>query len=226
MGKWGTTIIFIVLAAVLTQWIPFSSFFRNVDTMIHEFGHALLTLILSGKVLYIHLFSDHSGVTYSSVSYSWRFIPISLAGYIMASGFTVLLFGLYAKGKSQIGLILLSGIAALNVIFFVRNTYGVLWCIGFIICNIIVIYVPWGWLREFYFTLIAFVGLVESVLGPIYLVVTALQSPSQAGDAANLSQLTFIPAAIWALIFSITALLCARYALGYFMQGFRRSRRT
>lgn len=225
-SKWGTTIIFIVLAAILTQWIPFSSFFKSINTMIHEFGHALLTLILSGKVMYIHLFSDHSGVTYMSVDNSWRFIPVSLAGYIIEAAFAALLFWLYAKGKSQIGLILLSGIAAFNVIFFVRNTYGVLWCIGFIICNILIIYVPWRWLKEFYFILIAFISLVESVLGPVYLLITALQSPAEAGDAANLGELTSIPAAIWALVFCIIAFLCARIALKYFMQGFRSSSQT
>ena len=62
MSNWVKTILFLIGSAVLTHWIP-SSFFRNLDTMVHEFGHAVVTLALSGKVMYIELYSDHSGVT-------------------------------------------------------------------------------------------------------------------------------------------------------------------
>lgn len=98
----GKTVVFLVVAAVLTRVIPFSSFFRNVDTLVHEFGHAIVTLLVSGKVLYIHLFADHSGVTYSSAAaHSWRFILIALAGYIVSTVFAVLLFYGHSAGSSR-----------------------------------------------------------------------------------------------------------------------------
>ncbi|MFD0617276.1 M50 family metallopeptidase [Paenibacillus sp. GCM10027629] len=223
MGKWGTTIIFIIIAAVLTYIIPFNSYFRNVDTMIHEFGHALVTLLLSGKVLYIHLFNDHSGVTYIEFSDSWRDIPISMAGYTMASLFTAVLFTLYARDKARVGLILLSVITLINLIFFIRNGFGVLWSIGFLAINLIMLWIPWLLVRDLYFVLIAFICLVESVIAPLYLVFTALHSPGYAGDATSLSEATFIPAVIWALVFAIIALACARVSLGQFMKEFRKS---
>lgn len=222
MGKWGTTIIFIVIAAILTYIIPFNSYFRNIDTMIHEFGHVLVTLVLSGKVLYIHLFNDHSGVTYSEVWDSWRFIPISLAGYITASLFAALLFALYARDKARAGLILLSVITLINLIFFIRNGFGVFWAIGFLAINLFMLWIPWLLVRELYFVLIAFICLVESVFAPVYLVFTAVTSPGYAGDAANLWEATYIPAVVWALLFAIVAIACARYALGQFMREFRK----
>ena len=222
MGKWGTTIIFIIIAAVLTYIIPFNSYFRNVDTMIHEFGHALVTLLLSGKVLYIHLFNDHSGVTYAEFWDSWRDIPISLAGYITASLFTALLFILYARDKARAGLILLSVITLINLLFFIRNGFGVFWGIGFLAINLMMLWIPWLLVRELYFVLVAFICLVESVYAPLSLVFTALTSPGNAGDATALSQSTYIPTIVWALLFAVIALACARIALGQFMKEFRK----
>lgn len=221
-AKWGSddealgkTVVFLVVAAVLTRVIPFSSFFRNVDTLVHEFGHAIVTLLVSGKVLYIHLFADHSGVTYSSAAaHSWRFILIALAGYIVSTVFAVLLFYGYARGKQQTGLMAILILTAISLLFFVRNGYGVMWCIGFLLLTAAICFCPWPWLRQGYYLLVAFIALVESVLGPVFLLILAVQNPGQAGDAANLARLTPVPAALWALLFTAVALLGARNACG------------
>ncbi|WP_374017153.1 M50 family metallopeptidase [Paenibacillus thiaminolyticus] len=218
MKHWGKTVVFLVVAAVLTRVIPFSSFFRNVDTLVHEFGHAIVTLLVSGKVLYIHLFADHSGVTYSSAAaHSWRFILIALAGYIVSTVFAVLLFYGYARGKQQTGLMAILILTAISLLFFVRNGYGVMWCIGFLLLTAAICFCPWPWLRQGYYLLVSFIALVESVLGPIFLLILAVQNPGQAGDAANLARLTPVPAALWALLFTAVALLGARECLRLFL---------
>lgn len=219
MNKWWKTIAILLGTTILTHLIPFSSFFRNVDTLIHEFGHALITLLLSGKVQFIHLFSNHSGVTYSYVAESWQYIPISLAGYMISAIFTVILFYLYNRNMQQTGLILLTIVTVLCVIFFVRNTFGVAWCIGFIALNVGAYLLPWKWVRDFYYLLIAFICLVESVISPMYLIFKSITSPSQAGDAANLSQATFIPAIIWSLLFTAFAVLCASKSISLFLNA-------
>lgn len=224
MNKWVKTILFIVIAAILTRWIPYSSFFRNVDTMIHEFGHAIMTLLVSGKVMYIHLFADHSGVTYSTVSAElWRSLLISLAGYTSSACFAAFMFSWYRRNRIQAGLITLALVAIINLIFFVRNEFGVFWCIGFVILTVIMIMVPWEWLRQAYYLLIAFILMVESVISALTLVIIAVQQPSQAGDAANLAAVTGIPAVIWALLFVVIAGVCARFSMGSFLGGGQRS---
>lgn len=226
MKHWGKTVVFLVVAAVLTRVIPFSSFFRNVDTLVHEFGHAIVTLLVSGKVLYIHLFADHSGVTYSSAAaHSWRFILIALAGYTVSTVFAVLLFYGYARGKQQTGLTAILIVTAISLLFFVRNGYGVMWCIGFLLLTAAICFCPWPWLRQGYYLLVAFIALVESVLGPVFLLILAVQNPGQAGDAANLARLTPVPAALWALLFTAVALLGARECLRFFLHP-RRSPRS
>ncbi|MDU5140818.1 MAG: M50 family metallopeptidase [Paenibacillus dendritiformis] len=225
MKHWGKTVVFLVVAAVLTRVIPFSSFFRNVDTLVHEFGHAIVTLLVSGKVLYIHLFADHSGVTYSSAAaHSWRFILIALAGYTVSTVFAVLLFYGYARGKQQTGLTAILIVTAISLLFFVRNGYGVMWCIGFLLLTAAICFCPWPWLRQGYYLLVAFIALVESVLGPVFLLILAVQNPGQAGDAANLARLTPVPAALWALLFTAVALLGARECLRFFLNPKRSPR--
>lgn len=224
MSRWMTTILFLVGSAILTHWIPFSSFFRNVDTMVHELGHAVTTLLLSGKVLYIQLYSNHSGVTYSFIERGWKTIPLGLSGYITASLFAAFLFTMYGKGKLTVGYAAMTLLAVLSLAFFVNNTFGVLWLIGFIIVNGIAMFLPFESIRKFYYLLVSFICLEESVMGPINLIVLSLSGPGRAGDATGLSRSTGVPAIVWAIVFLFIALLCARKAIASFIGKSRSGR--
>ncbi len=62
MGSWVKTITLLVVAGVLSHLLP-TAIFRTIDTLNHEFGHALMTIIFSGDVTSIELLADNSGVT-------------------------------------------------------------------------------------------------------------------------------------------------------------------
>ncbi|WP_159888394.1 M50 family metallopeptidase [Paenibacillus puerhi] len=224
MGKLIKTVLFLLVSAFLTHLVPFSDYFRSLDTMIHEFGHALVTLLLSGKVMYIELYANHSGVTYSQVSSRWSLIPISLAGYVIASLFALLLFRLRAVDKERLGLQLMTVVAVLSLVLFVRNQAGIIWLLGFITLTILMLALAPRWLRDLYYLLLAFLTLEESVFGPFSLMLYAWRDASKAGDATNLALVTPIPAIGWALLFTLISLWCAARALQYFMQGRRSSR--
>jgi hypothetical protein len=217
MSNWLKTVFLLIGSAFLTRLIPFSSFFRNLDTMIHEFGHAVVTLALSGRVMYIELFANHSGVTYSSVTNSWSVIPIALAGYMTASLFAVFLFKMRSINKQRLGLQVITLLAILSLVVFVRNEFGVMWLIGFIILNILMLAIVPSWLRDAYYLLLAFLTLEESVLGPVSLILYALENSASAGDAANLGRITMIPAIGWAVLFTVFSLWCAKIAIGSFL---------
>jgi hypothetical protein len=191
--------------------------------MIHEFGHAIVTLAFSGKVNYIELNADHSGVTLSSVTNSWSVIPIALAGYMLASLFAVFLFKMQAAGRQSLGLQIITVLALVSLILFVRNGYGLIWLIGFIILNMAMLFAAPRWLRDGYYMLLAFLTLEESVMGPISLILYAWNDPASAGDAANLGRITLIPAMVWAILFTLFSLWCAKSAIGAFLSR-RRSR--
>ncbi|GGD95381.1 M50 family metallopeptidase [Paenibacillus nasutitermitis] len=210
-----------ILALFLTRFIPFSAFFRNVDTLVHELSHALVTLVLSGKVMYIHLFSNQAGVTYSSYTEQWMTIPISLAGYMGSSLFSLLLFLLYARRKEKAGLIIAAVLAVAGVALFVRNGYGMTWCAGFAALTAVIAAMAPIWLRHGYYLLIAFIVLVESVISPFVILSNAILSTGSAGDAANLGKATFVPAFVWALLFTAFSLWCAKMSTGLlFKRGF------
>ncbi|GAA3403297.1 M50 family metallopeptidase [Paenibacillus hodogayensis] len=224
MSRWVTTILFLVGSAILTHWIPFSSFFRNVDTMVHELGHAVVTLLLSGKVLYIQLYANHSGVTYSYIERGWKTIPLGLSGYMTASLFALFLFRMYAQSKLIVGYAAMTLLALVSLIFFVNNGFGVMWLIGFIVVNGIAMFVKIPFIHKYYYLLVAFICLEESVMGPITLGVMSITNPGQAGDAAGLARSTWIPAIVWSLLFLVVALWCAKHAIYAFIGKARSSR--
>ncbi|MDR9852503.1 M50 family metallopeptidase [Paenibacillus sp. VCA1] len=211
----------VVLTGILTRFLPFSAFFRNVDTLIHELSHALVTLALSGRVNVIHLYSNQGGVTLSTFSSNWMAIPISLAGYVGSALFAVLLFYLYAKRNERAGLLTVMILAIVAAALFVRNGYGLLWCVGFAVLSGLVAFMAPPLLQKCYYLLIAFICLVESVISPFVILVLSVTRPASAGDAANLAQATHVPAVIWCLVFIAVTLWCAKLSTSLlFKRGF------
>ncbi|AWB45256.1 hypothetical protein DCC85_14155 [Paenibacillus sp. CAA11] len=226
MNKWLKALLFLVGAAFLTRLIPFSSWFRMLDTMVHELGHAIMTLVMSGRVLRIELNADHSGVTYSLLtSTGWGQILVSLAGYISASLFAIALFYGYHKHKEKAGLMTINVLALVTLLFFVRSGYGLWWLIIFIAINLAFHFIG-GRIVNFYYLLLAFLCLEESIMGPVTLLLRSITSPSQAGDAANLAHMTMVPAFIWSLLFLGISLCCAMAALRLFWRDRGQSRQS
>jgi len=217
MGRWIITLALLVGCFVLTEWLPFSPYFRNMDTMIHEFGHAAATLLLSGEVQYIHLYEDHSGVTLSAVQSGWRLIPVALSGYMTASLFAVLLFALHRYRQYRVGLAIVTGIALVCLLLFVRNDFGSQWLLGFIGLNALAFIMPIAFVRMSYYMLLAFLSLVESVTGAATILYLAATKPEGAGDAANLAGVTGVPAILWGVFFLLFSLWCAKRAILYFL---------
>ncbi|MDP4099053.1 M50 family metallopeptidase [Paenibacillus sp. P96] len=214
MIKWLRTLLLLAGAALLTRFIPFSHIFRTLNTMIHEFAHAVVTLVMSGQVQRIDLNADHSGVTYSIITSQASAILTSLAGYTGASLFAVLLFYLHARQRHQWGLGVMTLVAAVMIILYVHEGYGLLWLAGFIVLNVIVMLLGGRTLGKLYYLLLAFITLEESVAGTIIILTASLVSPSQAGDAANLASWTHVPAWLWSILFLVFSLFCARAAIG------------
>jgi hypothetical protein len=215
------TAVILAITAFLTRFIPFSEFFRNVDTLVHELSHALVTLLLSGDVRLIYLYADQSGVTYSSYAGAWKSVPISLAGYFGSALFAMLLFFLHSRKKEKAGLIAIAVVAVLGLSLFVRNGYGMAWCGGFTVLTLFICYLSRPGLLKGYYLLIAFICLVESVISALVILSLAFHDPGAAGDAASLSNATYLPATFWALLFAAFSLWCARLSIKlFYIRGF------
>lgn len=213
MFSWFRAGVIFVVILILTRFVPFSSFFRNVNTLVHELAHAIAALLLQGSVMEIHLYADQSGVTLTRFQEGWMMIPIGLAGYIGASLFSLLLFVLYKQERLKAGLSVIALMSGLALVLFIRNGYGVVWSAGFAIITAIVAFLGPVWLQKGYYLLIAFLSLVEAVVSAFVILYLAIGSPGSAGDATNLSAATGIPAVAWGALFVAIALWCARISL-------------
>lgn len=226
MGRWVVTLALLVGCFVLAEQLPFSPYFRYMDTLIHEFGHAAATLLLSGEVRYIHLYENHSGVTLSAVQQGWRIIPVSLAGYMTASLFTVLMFVLHRHNRHRLGIAIITAVAALCLVLFVRNDFGAQWLLGFIGINLVAFLIPVNFVRVAYYLLLSFLMLVESVVAAVTIAALGYMDPGNSGDAANLAEATGIPSLVWGIVFVLFALWCAKQSIGHFFAGAKHSFRN
>ncbi len=206
-----TVIFYILLASSLVICrLPFiGKFFRVVNTLIHESAHAFMALILSGKVHRIDLFSDTSGSALTATKNGFSRFLVSLAGYPSSALFAYLCFYLIEQKVENYVVYILIGIAVLNLIFYVRNAYGIFWLISFIAIAAFVIYTKDAMLMYGFSLLCSFIVLTDAVISGINLMVIAIKTPKTAGDAKNLSEASHLPAVFWAFIMLAFSVFCA-----------------
>lgn len=207
-------VLFIILAIFLTQMPIVGPYFSIVNTLIHETGHALMSIITGGKVQSISLFSNTEGVTLSSHRYWLGGFLTSIAGYLFASFMAYLYLILIYKRKSKYVLLILLGTLLISLLFWIRNAYGFFWIITIIAVFTWVLIKGSKTILEYFALFITSLVLVESVTSSFEIMYLSFVSPSRAGDATNLANMTFlIPTLVWGVAFFIQALYFARLGL-------------
>ncbi|WP_312474821.1 M50 family metallopeptidase [Neobacillus sp.] len=210
--------LFLMLAFLLIHVPIVGNYAKVINTLIHESGHGLIAL-LGGNVERISLFMNSEGATYSNQSTWAGSFFTSLAGYTFASFMAFLSYLLIGKKKQIILIDILLGFMFLNLIFWVRNPYGIFWLCSFAIAFLILLIKGSQNLRDYLLLLIASILLVDSVQSAYEILYISLFQPYEAGDAANLARLTVIlPAPVWGFFFFLQALWFSYYGLkrGYY----------
>ena len=213
--------VFLVLAIILTSAPIIGNYVKVINTVVHESGHAFIALF-GGHVQRISLFSNTEGVTVSTQSTWVGTFFTSMAGYVFSSLFAFLSFWLIGKKYYRIfiGIILL--LISLNLIFWVRNIYGVFWLITFGAAFVFLLFKGNQTVVQSCLLLIATILLVQSVSSAYDILLISFVTPQSAGDAGNLSKLTgFIPVQIWGIFFFAQAILFSYIGLkrGIFKLG-------
>jgi hypothetical protein len=193
--------ILLVISLILTRVPIVGIYFRVVNTMIHETGHALMALFSSGSVLRVEYFSNTEGNALTKSSGRLGSILVSLAGYPFSSAMGLLFFYLIHSGWEVVVLYIVAGLAFINLLFFVRNRYGIFWLITFLLVTGSVLYFQQEFLLFAFPVFIAMIVMVDSLLSAVHLLLISLHTPKKAGDAKNLKKFTGIPAFVWALLF-------------------------
>ncbi len=199
-NKW--LILVYVAAAVVLPRIPVvGKFFNVINTGIHEFGHALMALLLDGQVDKIELFRDTSGTTTTKTSGRLSSALVSLSGYPFAA--TVAYCSLYLISNGAPGALLaaLTVLFAVMLLFWIRNAYGLLWVLLFCGLNVFLLFRGSQRLTDMAAFFYAVMMMAESVLSTVTLAVLSFRDSGKAGDATNLARLSHVPAPVWGLLF-------------------------
>lgn len=181
--------------------IPYiGSFFRTVNTMLHESGHALGAIVTNGEVVRIELKKDTSGIAETKSKRKWCAFLISFAGYPFAAIASASLLALSVMGYQKIAAFILLSIAMLNLMLFVRNVYGVVWLILFSSLLLVLTNYATDQALKTALIFICLIALTEAFTSTIIVTMLGLSKPAKAGDLRNLYKSSGIPAGFWAIM--------------------------
>lgn len=192
----------ILLFTWILIYIPFiGKYVRLISTMIHEGGHVLMGFLLGEHTLKVNLFSNASGEALVTISNKLKKLLIAVAGYPSTALIAFLSFSLLSKGLHFYYIIGIIIITLLFLILYIRNIYGVIWSISFIIINLIVLYFQYHTLMKLMAQAYACIILLESVFSCFILVYVSFTSKT-ISDASNISSVIYLPKQLVALLFT------------------------
>jgi hypothetical protein len=204
---WWLVVLAGVIALLAVGHPPTWRMARNVVTIAHEGGHALIALLFGRKLDGIRLHSDTSGVTVSRGRPTGAgMVFTALAGYttppLLGLVFAVLL------SDGRITLMLWASLALLGaMLIMIRNAYGVLTVVG---TGAIIFAVSWlgdAEVQAGFAYLAAWFLLVAGTRPVIELQRMRARHQAPRSDADQLAHLTGVPGLAWVGVFVIVALL-------------------
>ena len=209
--------ILLVTALLLTRIPVLGKYFRSVNTLVHEAGHAFVTLLLSGEVIAVNLFADTSGTTVTKAKGKFSQALIALAGYPVSALTGWLCLLLLYKGYDLYILFILTSIALIIMILSLRNMYGLFWAGTFVVLNLLFIYFNNKTLIHAFATFYSVIIFTDAIISSVVLFVLSIKQPKKAGDATNLHKATKIPAVVWAiLLLAFTLFISWLSVINYF----------
>lgn len=194
---------YIALVFIAMRIPYFGIIIRVFNTLIHESAHAFMAMLTSGKILRIELQKDTSGSTLSVAKNKRSQFLVAIVGYPLTAMVGYLLFWGNAHAYNVYLLYGILGIAILVLLFFIRNTFGILWSVIFISTIAFITWLNQPKVIDFTIVTLAIVLSVEALYSSFALFVIAIENPSQAGDAKLLNSMTKLPTLFWALFFVI-----------------------
>jgi Peptidase M50B-like len=201
----------VVVVVVRLLWRPA----RNVITIVHEAGHALIALLVGRRLAGIRLHSDTSGLTLTrGKPYGPGMVFTGLAGYIAPS-----LLGLGFAALLEVGrvtaLLVVCALLLLGVLLVVRNAFGIFSVLaaGAVLVGVsywapVEVQAPFAHLVT-WFLLLGGIRSVGDLQG------LRRRGRARESDADQLARLTGAPGLFWVAVFMMINLGCLVLALGW-----------
>lgn len=224
----NTEILSVLAIAIALNYLPkVGRIFKGFNTMVHESGHAFMSLLFSGEVVSVDILHTGEGVaTTKSKSWFAKFF-VSIAGYPFSSIISFLFSYLIFTSHYDYVLYITICFSVINLIFWVRNPYGIVWLI---VTNAFLFSIFYFhlYLTQYYTALFitAFI-FTDAWISSWHILYLSIKEPKKAGDAKNLQSFALLPAFFWGLFFwlqaSYLALLSVNlfYPIPYLVAGSR-----
>ena len=193
--------LMVAVSFILPRIPVVGKFFNVINTALHEFGHALMALLLDGEVRKIDLNNDASGTTTTVLKGKFASFLCALAGYPCAISVAWLSVYLLKHGAVQGLVIGLSVLFLLMLVLWIRNLSGVVWVLLFLTLNGGLIYLGNPLYLRYAAVFYTIMMITESIFSVLVLFYLSVRTPQSAGDATNLAKLTHVPAFVWSLFF-------------------------
>lgn len=190
----------LLLAFLLLRVPRLNSYLRTINTLLHESGHALVAVLMSGEAIEIKLNSNTSGSALTRTPSKAKAFWVSFSGYPLAALGSMLLMALAHHKDYRTGFLILISIAIINLIVFVRNNYGIFWLITFILVLFSINAFLDPPLALVLFRFIVLITFIEGVTSTFVIVSLGLTKRKKAGDITIMEKLSGIPASVLALI--------------------------
>ena len=189
--------VVVSLVVSLTPWAPWLLYpFRLFTTWIHECGHALMTVLVGGRVMSITIAPDGSGLTQSVIP-----VGRAAAGLVASSGYLgaavvgcLLLAATRIERRAHVILVGIGACMLVTLVVWIRNPFGVAVVLAWGVALIALARRGIGTVPRFLLGLLA----IQVALNSVYDIRVLFQIDRGPSDAVTMARLFLLPAGIWA----------------------------
>ena len=197
IGNWFWPAVAVSLLVSLTPWAHFLLYpFRLFTTWVHECGHALMTVLVGGRVASITIEPDGSGLTQSLVPVG-RMAGglVASSGYLGAAVVGCLLMAATRLEKwAPVILLSLGAFMLLTLVLWMRNLFGFVVVLAWGVTLVTLARKDIANSLRFLLSLLA----IQVALNSVYDIRVLFLIDRGRSDAATMARLFLLPSWVWA----------------------------
>jgi hypothetical protein len=210
--SWFWLAVAVSLAASLTPWAALLLYpFKLFTTWVHECGHALMTVLVGGRVASITIAPDTSGVTHSLVPAGRAASGlVASAGYLGAAVVGCLLMAATrVERRARTILLCLGAFMLLTVVFWMRNLFGAVVVLAWGAALVTIARRRMARTLRFLLSMLA----VQVALNSVFDIRVLFLIDGRRSDAATMARLSGLPAWVWATMWMLISVAMLAWTL-------------
>ncbi len=204
IGHWLSAAVAVSLVVSLTPWAQFLLYpLKLFTTWVHECGHALMTILVGGRVTSITIEPDTSGLTRSLVP-AGRVARglVASSGYLGAAAVGCLLMAATRVEKwARVILLSLGACMLITLVLWMRNVFGFAVVLAWGVALVALARKAIGNAPRFLLSLLA----IQVALNSVYDIRILFLIDRGQSDAATMARLFLLPSWMWATVWMLVS---------------------